>query len=56
MNKEDIIKSLEKAFLDGIKLGKELEAEKDKSNQLPASIYTVVKWKAQELYNQLNKA
>ena len=26
------------------------------SNQLPASIYTVVKWKAQELYNQLNKA
>ncbi len=52
MSKEEILKLMEKSMFEGIKFGKALEAEEDKSKQLPVAIKATVQWKTQEILNQ----
>ncbi len=52
MNNEELKSLLEKAMLSGIALGKKLESNIDKKDQLPIAIRSLVKWEVQELLKE----
>ena len=54
MTREELIKLVEQTLKEGMDSGRQLEAEKDKSNQFPIAIHAMVKWRAQEIVNELN--